>query len=247
MADPSSSASQSTSSAQATGPVAAAQAPAVAVMPTLEPLVEAAQGLPGVQRAGLEQGELVIHAERDRVAELMLVLRDDTRFACEQMMDLCGVDWPERVERFDVVYNLLSVSHNHRVRVVVTTDEQAPVPSIHRVWPVATWFEREAWDMYGILFTGQPDLRRILTDYGFSGHPLRKDFPLSGHVEVRYDEERKQVVYQPVSLTQDFRNFDYVSPWEGMVTLPGDEKVHQARKAIGGGTQAQSGGNKDSK
>ncbi len=146
-------------------------------------------------------------------------------------MDLCGVDWPERPQRFDVVYNLLSVSLNHRVRVVIQTDEQSPVPSIHRIWPVATWFEREAWDLFGIVFSGQPDLRRILTDYGFSGHPLRKDFPLTGYVEVRYDEERKQVVNEPVSLTQDFRNFDFISPWEGMTTLPGDEKAHTDRIA----------------
>ena len=146
-------------------------------------------------------------------------------------MDLCGVDWPERPMRFDVVYNLLSVSKNHRVRVIVQTDEATPVPSCWTIWPVATWFEREAWDLYGIVFAGQPDLRRILTDYGFDGHPFRKDFPLTGYVEVRWDDERKQVVNEPVSLTQDFRSFDFVSPWEGMVTLPGDEKAHTDRLA----------------
>ena len=159
----------------------------------------------------------------------MTTLRDDPRFAFEQVMDICGVDWPERAERFDVVYNLLSVSLNQRLRVIVTTDETTPVPSVHAVWPVATWWEREAWDLFGIVFSGQPDLRRILTDYGFEGHPLRKDFPLTGYVEVRYDEDRKAVVYEPVKLTQDFRTFDFLSPWEGITTLPGDEKVHGER------------------
>ena len=210
----------------------APQAPAIAVAPGgLSVLAAGALALPGVQRAGLESGELVVHATRDAVVPLLLALHTDPRFSCEQLMDLCGVDWPERPERFDVVYNLLSVSLNHRVRVVIRTDEHSPVPSCHRIWPVATWFEREAWDLFGIVFSGQPDLRRILTDYGFSGHPLRKDFPLTGYVEVRYDEERKQVVNEPVSLTQDFRNFDFVSPWEGMVTLPGDEKAHTDRIA----------------
>ncbi|MGH7056501.1 MAG: NADH-quinone oxidoreductase subunit C, partial [Acetobacteraceae bacterium] len=146
------------------------------------------------------------------------------------MMDLCGVDWPERSPRFEVVYNLLSVSLNQRLRIVVSTDETTPVPSIATVWPAATWWEREAWDMYGITFSGQPDLRRILTDYGFEGHAQRKDFPLTGYVELRYDEDRKEVVYEPVKLVQDFRNFDFRSPWEGITTLPGDEKVHMERK-----------------
>ena len=128
-------------------------------------------------------------------------------------------------ERFDVIYNLLSVSLNQRLRVIIATDETTPVASVHTIWPVATWWEREAWDLYGIIFSGQPDLRRILTDYGFEGHPLRKDFPLTGYVEVRYDAERGQVIYEPVKLTQDFRNFDFLSPWEAMTTLPGDEKV----------------------
>ncbi len=159
----------------------------------------------------------------------MMRLRDDPQFAFEQLMDLCGVDWPDRTERFDVIYNLLSVSLNRRLRVIVTADVTTPVPSVCGIWPCATWWEREAWDMYGILFSGQPDLRRILTDYGFEGHPLRKDFPLTGYVEVRYDEERKQVVYEPVKLTQDWRSFDFISPWEGVTTLPGDEKVHEER------------------
>ncbi len=147
-------------------------------------------------------------------------------------MDICGVDWPERPHRFDVVYNLLSVALNQRLRVIVTTDETTPVPSVNTVWPSATWWERECWDLYGIVFSGQPDLRRILTDYGFEGHPLRKDFPLTGYVEVRYDEDRKQVVYEPVKLTQEWRSFDFISPWEGMLTLPGDEKVHEQRAKI---------------
>ena len=214
------------------GTEAVPQASAIAVAPgNLAALAREAAVLPGVDRAGLEGGELVIHAARDGIVTLLTTLRDDPRFSCEQLMDLCGVDWPERTERFDVVYNLLSVSLNHRVRVLIRADEQSPVPSIHLVWPVATWFEREAWDLFGIVFSNQPDLRRILTDYGFSGHPLRKDFPLTGYVEVRYDDERKQVVNEPVSLTQDFRNFDFVSPWEGMVTLPGDEKAHTDRLA----------------
>jgi len=156
--------------------------------------------------------EIVLQARRDSLLPLLLLLRDDPRFSCEQCMDICGVDWPERPERFDVVYNLLSLAHNHRVRVVVTTDAATPVPSAAGIWPSATWYEREAWDMYGIVFAGQPDLRRLLTDYGFEGHPLRKDFPLTGHVELRYDAERKQVVYGPVELTQDFRTFDFLSP-----------------------------------
>ena len=198
-------------------------------MADLAALVAAVAGLPGVQRAGLESGEVVVHGERDRVIDLLGALKTAPGVACEQLMDLCGVDWPERASRFDVVYNLLSISLNHRVRVVVQTDAITPVPSCWTLWPVATWFEREAWDLFGIVFDGQPDLRRILTDYGFNGHPLRKDFPLTGYVEVRYDDERKQVINEPVVLTQDFRNFDFVSPWEGMTTLPGDEKAHVAR------------------
>lgn len=193
-------------------------------------LAREAGTLSGVSGTNIEKGEIVITATRDSLFGLMTTLRDDPRFACEQVMDICGVDWPERPERFDVVYNLLSVSLNHRLRVIITTDEVQPVASVHTIWPVATWWEREAWDLYGIIFSGQPDLRRILTDYGFEGHPLRKDFPLTGYVEVRYDEDRKSVVYEPVKLTQDFRNFDFVSPWEGMTTLPGDEKIHRDGK-----------------
>ena len=194
--------------------------------------VSLSTSLPGVSRAAMENGELVVHAMADTLPALMLALRDDPRYACQQLMDLCAVDWPTRAKRFDVVYNLLSVSHNHRIRVVVPVAEDEPVPSIHAIWPVATWFEREAWDLFGVPFSGQPDLRRILTDYGFDGHPLRKDFPLTGYTEVRYDEERKQVVYEPVSLPQDFRTFEFLSPWEGMTTLPGDEKAHTARQDL---------------
>jgi NADH-quinone oxidoreductase subunit C len=185
--------------------------------------------LPGVLRAYREKDEPVVLVGRQHLTALMTVLRDDRRFAFEQCMDICGVDWPERAERFDVVYNLLSVSLNQRLRVIVTTDERHPVPSVWTIWPSATWWEREAWDLFGIAFDGQPDLRRILTDYGFEGHPLRKDFPLTGYVEVRYDEERQQVVYEPVRLTQEFRSFDFLSPWEAMTTLPGDEKARQIR------------------
>ncbi len=179
----------------------------------------------------IEGGELVVQVARDAVPVVMRMLRDDPRFAFEQMMDLCGVDWPERPERFDVVYNLLSVTLNQRVRVITTTGAASPVPSVCTIWPVATWWEREAWDLFGIVFSGQPDLRRILTDYGFEGHPLRKDFPMTGYVEVRYDEDRKQVVNEPVRLTQDFRSFDFMSPWEAVTTLPGDEKVFTERAA----------------
>ena len=188
--------------------------------------------LPGVHSARVEHGEVIADADRDTLVALVTTLRDDPRFAFEQLMDLCGVDWPDRTERFDVVYNLLSVSLNQRLRVIVATDESTPVPSVCGLWPCVTWWEREAWDLFGILFAGQPDLRRILTDYGFEGHPLRKDFPLTGYVEVRYDEDRKQVVYEPVKLTQDWRTFDFVSPWEGVTTLPGDEKVHQERTRL---------------
>ncbi|WP_328702581.1 NADH-quinone oxidoreductase subunit C [Belnapia mucosa] len=194
---------------------------------TLTALGEAVAALPGA-RTAIERGaELVLTLPREGLVEAMRRLRDEFHF--EQLMDLCGTDWPERPLRFEVIYNLLSLSQNRRIRVVVATDAATPVPSIVSVWPCATWYEREAWDMYGIVFEGQTDLRRLLTDYGFEGHPLRKDFPLTGHVEVRYDEDRKQVVYEPVKLQQDFRNFDFLSPWEGLTTLPGDEKVHLNR------------------
>jgi NADH-quinone oxidoreductase subunit C len=202
----------------------------------LELFGQAVATIPGVLGFRIERDELIAHVVRDSLVAVMTTLRDDPRFAFEQVMDICGVDWLERVEeRFDVVYNLLSVSLNHRLRVIVRTDEKTPVPSVHTLWPAATWWEREAWDLYGIVFSNQPDLRRILTDYGFEGHPMRKDFPLTGYVEVRYDEERKQVVYEPVKLTQDWRTFDFLSPWEALTTLPGDEKIYteRAEKAKG--------------
>jgi NADH-quinone oxidoreductase subunit C len=183
-----------------------------------------------VRDSRIARGEEVeLQVKREFLHDLLRGLRDDPRFAFEQCMDICGLDFPGRDERFEVVYNLLSLSLNHRIRVITTTDATTPVQSVCDLWPCATWFEREAWDMYGIIFAGQSDLRRILTDYGFEGHPLRKDFPLTGFVEVRYDPERQQVVYEPVQLQQDFRNFDFLSPWEGMTTLPGDEKVHLNR------------------
>jgi NADH-quinone oxidoreductase subunit C len=197
-------------------------------------LLDAVAGLPGVLRTYLEKDEPVALVAREQLFPLMTALRHDPRLLFEQCMDVCGVDWPERAERFDVVYNLLSVSLNQRLRVIVTTDETHPVASVWTIWPAVTWWEREAWDLFGIVFDGQPDLRRILTDYGFEGHPLRKDFPLTGYVEVRYDEERQQVVYEPVRLTQDFRTFDFLSPWEAMTTLPGDEKARPERAGEAG-------------
>jgi NADH-quinone oxidoreductase subunit C len=206
---------------------------APAPLTALEQLVAAitASVPPGVvTRARVVRGaEAEVFAARETLPALMTMLRDDPRFAFAQCVELCGVDWPSRAERFEVVYNLLSMALNQRVRVIVTTDANTPVPSVAAIWPSATWYEREAWDMYGIIFEGQTDLRRLLTDYGFEGHPLRKDFPLTGFVQVRYDPERQAVVNEPVTLQQDFRNFDFLSPWEGMTTLPGDEKVHLNR------------------
>ncbi len=173
--------------------------------------------------------ELVAHVPREALIPLMILLRDTPALDFAQCMDICGVDWPERPERFDVVYNLLSLTRNARLTVITAADEVQPVPSVSLLWPSATWFERECWDMYGVVFAGQPDLRRLLTDYGFEGHPLRKDFPLTGFVELRYDAEAGRVIQEPVSLTQDFRSFDFLSPWEAMTTLPGDEKVHLNR------------------
>ena len=172
-------------------------------------------------------GELVLVVRRDALIGVLTFLRDDPVCLFQELMDVCGVDWPSREERFDVVYSLLSIKRNQRVRVKLSTGEGVPVPSATDLHPGANWFEREAWDMFGILFSGHPDLRRILTDYGFEGHPLRKDFPVTGYVEVRYDDGLKRVVYEPVKLTQDFRAFDFLSPWEGMtdVMLPGDEKA----------------------
>ena len=170
--------------------------------------------------------ELVVAVDRESIVKVLTFLRDDANCGFRVLVDICGVDWPERETRFDVVYNLLSLTHNQRIRVKVQTDERRPLPSVAGVFSSAGWYEREAWDMYGIMFSGHSDLRRLLTDYGFEGHPLRKDFPLTGHVELRYDDEEKRVVYEPVSLTQEFRAFDFLSPWEGArYVLPGDEKA----------------------
>jgi len=163
----------------------------------------------------LAHGELMVLAEAGRIKSVLTFLRDDAECQFTQLVDICGVDYPARARRFDVVYNLLSVKKNCRIRVKVQTDEATPVPSVVEVFSAAGWFEREAWDMYGIYFSGNNDLRRILTDYGFDGHPLRKDFPLTGFVELRYDEEQKSVVYSPVKLNQAYRSFDFLSPWEG--------------------------------
>ena len=180
-----------------------------------------------VLKVELKLGELMVTVQRDQIVPVLTTLRDDPRCLFQQIMDVTAVDYPDRPERFEVVYILLSIKHNQRVRVKLATDEDTPVPSVVPVYSAAGWMERETWDMYGVFFDGHPDLRRILSDYGFEGHPLRKDFPLTGYVECRYDEDQKRVVYEPVRLTQDFRTFDFLSPWEGMTTvmLPGDEKA----------------------
>lgn len=171
--------------------------------------------------------ELVVWVLRGSIIKVLTALRDDANSLFSQLVELTVVDYPEREERFEMVYCLLSMKHNQRIRVKTTTDEATPVASVTPVFSAAGWFEREAWDMYGVYFSDHPDLRRILTDYGFEGHPLRKDFPLTGYTEVRYDENQKRVVYEPVKLAQDFRSWDFLSPWEGMTThwLPGDEKA----------------------
>jgi NADH-quinone oxidoreductase subunit C len=181
-----------------------------------------------VQDAAIAYGELTVHIEPGDLVEVMTFLRDDARCQFISIIDICGVDFPARAKRFDVVYHLLSPKQNVRIRVKLQADEETMVPSITGVFAGADWFEREAYDLYGILFSGHPDLRRLLTDYGFEGHPLRKDFPLTGFVEVRYDDEAKRVIYEPVELKQEFRNFDFLSPWEGTdYVLPGDEKAKQ--------------------
>lgn len=173
--------------------------------------------------------ELMVYATPSGIQKVAAFLKDDPACQFKVLIDICGVDYPERSRRFDVVYNLLSLTHNQRIRVKVQADEASPIPSISEVYSAAGWFEREVWDMYGVMFSDHPDLRRILTDYGFEGHPLRKDFPLTGFVEVRYDEDEKRVVYEPVKLTQEFRRFDFLSPWEGTdYVLPGDEKSESA-------------------
>jgi len=188
-----------------------------------------AGALPGVVTDHrVAYGELTITANARDIVKVVTFLRDDERCLFWSFIDVTAIDWPGREPRFDVVYHLLSPKHNHRIRVKIAVGENTPVPSIIDVFPGANWFEREAYDLYGVLFTGHPDMRRILTDYGFEGHPLRKDFPLTGFVEVRYDDEEKRVVYEPVRLSQEFRNFDFLSPWEGPdYPLPGDEKAEQ--------------------
>lgn len=177
------------------------------------------------------RGELSIQVKPDDIVRVLTYLRDNVNCQFKQLLDLCGVDYPEREARFEIVYNLLSMPHNRRIRVKTRTAGK-PVPSVVSVFSTAGWFERECWDLFGVPFEGNPDLRRIMTDYGFDGHPLRKDFPLTGFVEVRYDDEKKRVVYEPVKMTQEFRSFDFLSPWEGMTAeqptvLPGDEKATQ--------------------
>ena len=197
---------------------------------SLEDLAKTVDGVLGnrVVSRTIANGELTVVVEAKRIVDVLTKLRDDPGCQFEVLIDICGVDYPERAHRFDVVYHILSLRKNQRIRVKLETDEDTPVPSVTSVFPGADWFEREAYDLYGILFTGHPDLRRILTDYGFEGHPLRKDFPLTGFVEVRYDDEVKRVVYEPVELKQEFRNFDFLSPWEGTdYVLPGDEKAKQ--------------------
>ncbi|NQV84597.1 MAG: NADH-quinone oxidoreductase subunit C [Rhodospirillales bacterium] len=179
-----------------------------------------------VVSSDLQLGELCLNVRTESIVRVLTFLRDDVNCRFKQLVDVCGVDYPERDPRFDVVYNLLSLVNNSRVRIKIQTDEDTPVPTVTGVFSSANWWEREAWDMFGIYFSDHPDLRRILTDYGFEGHPLRKDFPLTGYKEIRYDDELKRVVYEPVKLTQDFRSFDFLSPWEGVQTLlPGDEKA----------------------
>ena len=200
------------------------------------PLVPAREGIIDAVKAAIGDailsgkdsvGEVSIDVARDSVADVLRTLRDELEY--QQLMEIAGVDYPSRPERFEVVYHLLSVTKNHRLRIRVTTDEANAVPTVTGIFPVAGWLEREIFDLYGVLFDGNPDLRRILTDYGFRGHPQRKDFPLTGYVELRYSEEQKRVVYEPVRLSQDFRNFDFLSPWEGAeYILPGDEKVPEA-------------------
>jgi NADH-quinone oxidoreductase subunit C len=180
-----------------------------------------------IREWNVEYGELNVRARADRIVQVMQFLRDDPLCRFLVLIDICGVDYPQRAKRFDVVYHLLSMHNNTRIRVKARVGEEGTIPTVTDIYPCADWFEREAFDMYGIVFSGHPDLRRILTDYGFEGYPMRKDFPLTGNVEVRYDDEQKRVVYQPVKLVQEYRNFDYLSPWEGAkYVLPGDEKAN---------------------
>ena len=204
-----------------------AQSPNLEQLQALGALAQ--QQLPqGVTGFEVTFGQLALFVARERIVEVLTHLRDAPAFQFQQLVDICGVDYPERSPRFDVVYHLLSLTKNQRIRLKLRTDETSPVPSVIPVYPAADWFEREAFDMYGVVFDGHPDLRRLLTDYGFQGHPLRKDFPLTGYVEVRYDDELKRVVYEPVKLPQEFRPWDFLSPWEGAdYILPGDEKARE--------------------
>jgi len=197
------------------------------ILPNIAEPVAAA--FPGdIVETSVQHGETIIRVKREALLKVMTHLRDEPSLRFEVLIDIAGVDYPDRPERFDVVYQLLSVKHARRIRVKVSTDEENPVPSVTGIYSTAGWYEREVWDLFGVLFADHPDLRRILTDYGFEGHPMRKDFPLTGYVEVRYDEEQRRVVYEPVRLKQEFRSFDFLSPWEGMNTiLPGDEKATQ--------------------
>lgn len=182
-----------------------------------------------VEDISVRLGQLTIEIRRDDVLKVMKFLRDDANCQFLTLLDVCGVDYPVDDERFEIVYHLLSMTHNNRIRVKLRTDEDTPVDSVTPLFKAANWWEREVWDMFGVAFNGHPDLRRILTDYGFEGHPLRKDFPLTGYVEIRYDDEQKRIVYEPVKLTQEFRTFDFLSPWEGVQRmLPGDEKAEDA-------------------
>jgi len=213
------------------------EAPAPGPIPQLVALGQSIQARLSGAVTGFKfaYGELTLLAERERIVEVLTFLRDDPACRFQQLIDICGADYPDRTRRFDVVYHLLSLTKNHRVRIKLQTDEDTPVPTSVSVYPSADWFEREAFDMFGVFFDGHPDLRRLLTDYGFHGYPLRKDFPMTGYVEVRYDDELKRVVYEPVKLTQEFRQFDFLSPWEGArdalagtgydYTIPGDEKA----------------------
>ncbi|HTJ65158.1 MAG TPA: NADH-quinone oxidoreductase subunit C [Alphaproteobacteria bacterium] len=205
-------------------------------MPTATPTFEAKPELieavkialgADVVSSTVEHGQLIVTVPAAKIVTALTALRDASNLMFEQLLYVCGVDYPDRPQRFEVVYALLSVSLNLRLRVKVLTDEDTPVPSVVGVYPSANWFERETWDMYGVFFADHPDLRRILTDYGFDGHPMRKDFPLTGYVELRYDPDQRRVVYEPVKLTQDFRTFDFASPWEAItdIQLPGDEKA----------------------
>ena len=206
------------------------RAPAPAYAPN-DGVVDAARAVLGAMIVDTldAHGEVTLTVDRLHLIDAMVLLRDTPGLEYQQLMEIAGVDYLDRADRFDVCYHLLSLTRNHRIRVRVTTDEEKPVPSVTVIWPVAGWLEREVYDMYGVLFDGNTDLRRILTDYGFRGHPQRKDFPLSGYVELRYSEEAKRVVYEPVKLAQDFRSFDFMSPWEGAdYVLPGDEKAPSA-------------------